>query len=186
MNKKEFMSQLKRALLPLRQSARQEILTDLEEHFKDGASLGKTDLEVSEELGNPKELAQQYLTSAKADEKASIPENVGRGIFVGFGLLLLDAMIVIPIAAGIFAAIIGLWAVPISFFASSIALIIYPFFSVVSMTIPYYLTFMVSIALMGFAAASGIGLFYLSKHYIKVIVRLAKMHYKMIVGGSRG
>jgi uncharacterized membrane protein len=186
MNRKEFMSQLKRALIPLRQSARQEILTDLEEHFKDGAALGKTDFEVAEELGNPKELAQQYLTSAKANEKASIPENVGRGIFVGFGLLLLDAMIVIPIAAGIFATIIGLWAVPISTFASSIALIIHPFFSVVSIGIPYYLTFLVSIALLGFTAASAIGLFYLSKYYVKLIVRLAKMHYKMIVGGSRG
>ena len=186
MNKKEFMSQLKRALMPLRQSARQEILTDLEEHFKDGASLGKTDFEVAEELGDPKELAQQYLTSADSAEKASLPENVGRGIFVGLGLLLLDAMIVIPIAASVFAAIIGLWAVPISTFASSIALIIYPFFTGVLVTIPYYLTFMISIGLLGFAAASGIGLFYLSKYYIRFIVRLARMHYKMIVGGSRG
>ena len=54
MNKQTFMAQLKRNLMPLKQSTRQEILADFEEHFKDGELSGKIADQVAEELGDPK------------------------------------------------------------------------------------------------------------------------------------
>ncbi len=186
MNKQTFMSQLKRHLLPLKQSTRQEILTDFEEHFQNGSMSGKTAQQVAQELGDPKELAQQYLSSAEAGDKTSIPENVGRGIFAAFGLLLLDAMIMIPIVASLFAVVVSLWTIPISFAASSIALLIYPLFTAFTFAIPYYLTLLISISFLGLSVATAIGMFYLSKYFIKFVVSFAKMHYRIIVGGSRG
>ena len=186
MNKRTFMSQLKNHLISLKKSTRQEILADIEEHFKDGELSGKTTAQVAEELGDPKQLAQQYLTTAENNEKTSIPENIGRGIFVGFGLLLLDAMIVIPIVASLFATLIGLWAIPISLFASAIALLIYPLITVFTFSIPYYIALMSSIALLGATVAISIGLFYLSKYFVKFIVGFAKMHYRIITGGIKG
>ena len=186
MNKQTFMSQLKRQLMPLKQSTRLEIIADFEEHFQDGAISGKTDAQVAEELGDPKDLAQEYLSTADNNEKALGAEKVGRGIFVGFGLLLLDAIIVIPIVASLFAALISLWTVPISLFASAIALLIYPLFTAFTFAIPYYLALLASIALIGLTVASAIGLYYLSKYFVKFIIGFAKMHYRIIVGGIKG
>ena len=186
MNKQAFMSQLKRNLMPLKQSARQEILADFEEHFNDGAKSGKTDAQVAKELGDPKQLAQQYLTTVQKEEKTSVPESVGRGIFVGLGLLLLDAIILIPIVASLFAVVISLWAIPISTFASAIAFLIYPLFTALTVSMPYYIALMASIALLGFTVASAIGMFYLSKYFIKFVIGFGKMHYRIIVGGIRG
>ncbi|MCK5128483.1 MAG: DUF1700 domain-containing protein [Clostridiales bacterium] len=186
MNKQIFMTQLKRHLMPLNLSTRQEILADFEEHFKDGESLGKTAEQVAEELGDPKQLAQQYLTTAEKGEKTSIPENVGRGIFVGLGLLLLDAMIVIPIVASLFAVLISLWAIPLSLFVSALALFISPLLAIFSFALPYYLAIMTAIALLGLTVAMSIGLAYLSKYFIRFIVGFAKMHYNIIVGGIKG
>lgn len=186
MNKNTFMTKLKRNLVQLKQSTRQEILADFEEHFADGAISGKTEAQVAEELGNPKQLAEHYITTAENDDKASIPEAVGRGIFAGLGLLLLNAMIIIPIVAGLFAAVVSLWTVPISTFASAIALIVYPIFGTLPVSIPYFFTLLASIALLGFSVASAIGMYYLSKYFVKGVVAFAKMQYRVIAGGAKG
>ncbi len=183
MNKQTFMSQLKRHLMPLKQSARQEILADFEEHFQNGTLSGKTALQVAEELGNPRELAKQYISASETDKKSNIPEKVGKGIMIGFGLLLLDAIIMIPIIASLFAVLISLWTVPLSLAAGSIALIIYPIVTSFTFAIPYFLSLMISIALFGLSVAMVIGLLYISKYFIKIVVKYAVAHYKIIVGG---
>ncbi len=185
MNKQTFILQLKRELEPLKQSARQEILADFEEHFANGQAQGKTEDQVAQELGSPKELAQEYIESAEGNEKSINAGGIGRGILTAFGLLLFDAMILIPITAAFFAIVVSLWAVPLSLFASSIALVVYPLINI-AFAIPYIVSLLVAIALLALSVAMGIGMFYMSKYFIKFVAEIGKAQYRIIVGGSRG
>ena len=98
-----------------------------------------------------------------------------------FGLLLLDAIIVIPIIASLFAVLISLWAAAIAIGVSAGFLIFTPL--LVALPLPYYLILLAAIALIGLAIAFVIGLYYLSKYFVKMVVKYAKAHYRIIVGG---
>lgn len=72
MNKNEFLHVLQKELNPLGPAAISEILADFEEHFANGLARGKSEDEITAELGNPAEIAQQYKESA-ADGPSSRP-----------------------------------------------------------------------------------------------------------------
>ncbi len=71
MNKNEFLCQLESALLRLSKSDRDDILLDYEEHFRAGAEKGMSEEEVSESLGEPAAIAEQYLENLPADAKGA-------------------------------------------------------------------------------------------------------------------
>lgn len=69
MNKSEFMNILQTRLINVNPSWRDEILSDLEEHFAQAAASGLTEEEAITHLGDPMELAQQfYEEAALADQ----------------------------------------------------------------------------------------------------------------------
>jgi len=61
MNKDQFMQTLQNKLRCLGSAAVAEILADFEDHFTNGLSRGKTEIEIAAELGNPDDIAQQYI-----------------------------------------------------------------------------------------------------------------------------
>ena len=67
MNRKQFMFTLSQGLEQLGQSAVQDILTDFDDHFRNGLEAGQSEDEITNELGNPADIARQYL-----DESADI------------------------------------------------------------------------------------------------------------------
>ncbi|HBP38443.1 MAG TPA: hypothetical protein DD640_06830 [Clostridiales bacterium] len=72
MNKNQFMRLLQQELHDLGPTAVSDILADFEEHFASALALGKTEAEITTELGDPLEIAQQYKESA-ADDRAARP-----------------------------------------------------------------------------------------------------------------
>jgi len=78
-NREQFIAGLEKALLRLPKADRDDILTDFEAHFERGIAEGKTEEQVSAELGNPSELAQTYLENlpegAKGTEYIPIVTN---------------------------------------------------------------------------------------------------------------
>ncbi len=186
MNKQLYISELKRKLVSLKQSAKLEILADIEEHFDNGEAMGKTQEQVAKELGAPSELAAQYLQQAEEGEKLSVSTGaVGRTVLSVVGLFLLDVMIMIPILASLFAVVISLWTVPLSLGVTAIALLILPLLSFITYTVPYFICILIAIALTGLTVASSIGMVYLSKYFIKMVVSYARAHYKIIKGGLK-
>lgn len=71
MNKAAFMNELTRSLNEYGVSDAREILLDFEQHFEDGIAAGETEDEVCEKLGDPVEIAKQYMpeTEIKVEEK---------------------------------------------------------------------------------------------------------------------
>ncbi len=71
MNKSAFMNELTRSLNEYGVSDAREILLDFEQHFEDGIAAGETEDEVCEKLGDPVEIAKQYMPEMeiKVEEK---------------------------------------------------------------------------------------------------------------------
>ena len=61
MNKKEYMRKLKRQLRELPDHIVEDILRDYEEHFGDGKLQGLSEEAISRSLGDPREVAKEYL-----------------------------------------------------------------------------------------------------------------------------
>jgi len=66
MRKQDFIRELTAALAPIDAQARAEILADIEEHFAEGAAHGQTEEEISVNLGQPGQIAEQVLEEYKA------------------------------------------------------------------------------------------------------------------------
>lgn len=62
MNKINFMNMLRESLSEYGVKDAREILLDFEQHFEDGAAAGLTEEQVSEKLGDPIEIAKQYIS----------------------------------------------------------------------------------------------------------------------------
>lgn len=74
MNRKEFIAEMELRLLRLPKADRDDILSDYEAHFAAGIEKGRTEEEVSAELGNPDELAAVYLENLPENAKGAPPE----------------------------------------------------------------------------------------------------------------
>ena len=79
MNKKEYLEILSDYLKQyFNLEQQQEILRDMEEYFFDGVSSGKSEWELIQGLGSPKQLAQELKEQAAL--KSISNENVNSGL----------------------------------------------------------------------------------------------------------
>jgi uncharacterized membrane protein len=61
MNKQQYLGILRQELKDLGPAAVTEIMSDFEEHFAVGLASGKSEDQITADLGSPKEIARQYL-----------------------------------------------------------------------------------------------------------------------------
>ena len=71
MNKQEFMNILQARLAHVNPAWRDEVLSDLDEHFVQAAANGCSEEEAAAHLGDPVELAQQFYEEAASAGRAS-------------------------------------------------------------------------------------------------------------------
>ncbi len=71
MNKSEFIAAMEAQLIRLPKADRDDILNDYESHFVNGVAEGKTEDEVSAQLGDPVELAAVYLENLPEGAKGA-------------------------------------------------------------------------------------------------------------------
>ena len=78
MNRSEFIAAMEAQLIRLPKADRDDILNDYETHFVNGIAEGKTEEEVSAQLGDPVELAAVYLENLPEGSKGNpyIPQEV--------------------------------------------------------------------------------------------------------------
>jgi uncharacterized membrane protein len=75
MTRQEYIAALKRALRSIPESEVTDICGDFEEHFAIGLASGKTEHEISAELGDPSTVAQTYLFD-DVDETSRVGSNM--------------------------------------------------------------------------------------------------------------
>lgn len=93
MKKQEFLDLLRFYLAPLPKTVVDEIVAEYRTHFEEGVAHGKTEEEISRDLGSPREIAKEYLYD---DEKEN-PNRFKRGMFRTRDGALNWAMIVLAI-----------------------------------------------------------------------------------------
>lgn len=83
MTEKQFLQELKSALTQLPQEERIDILQDIKEYFANGQADGKTDSEISAELGAPEAIAKELIDSfdVKQEDFASSINNLAEDKF---------------------------------------------------------------------------------------------------------
>ena len=103
MNKKEFILKLKESLIGMDQSEKREILLDYEEHFLDGLKSGRSEQEICDSLGDPKEIAKSLMEA----KKESSPKSNTAAYVLGIIGLSIGCIWLINIIFGIIAASFG-------------------------------------------------------------------------------
>ncbi len=187
MNKREYLFQLERYLQGFPEGEVVDILSDYEEHFHIGISKGKTEEEISNELGMPREIAKTYRGNYRDDTTRADNHNTNdntRRLLIGLLLIFFNLVIVL----GPFLAIVGLL---LAVFVIGIGFIIGGFFAFIGSPLvlltpipaPHILT---SLSLgIGFIALGILGLIlatYLSKLFIQLTVRYGRWNLNLING----
>lgn len=135
MNKQDFLNELNQRLELLDSKERRELLSDYQEHFRNGLEEGKSEEQIVFDLGTPEEIAADILNERDIKEekvendyyyvpRKNQTENrsTGRQLLIGVGLFFLDVCLIIPIIVSLWAVSISLWATVASFFLTPILL----------------------------------------------------------------
>jgi uncharacterized membrane protein len=189
MNKKDFMYKLSLYLGGIPEEDRQDVISDFEEHFKEGLSEGRTEEEIAGSLGDPKSLANQFKASILVSEaeKTTSAVNIIRAVFATLGLGFLNlvfilgpfiAIAVIPVA--LFAIAIAITAAGITtFFAAIFGPMFLQYFTVL---INPAVAIFGSIGVTCFGILFFVGGIYLAKLLYRLFVRYIKFNLRIITG----
>jgi uncharacterized membrane protein len=116
MNKKAFLQQLRKGLKGIPKDDLEDILYDYEEHIDSALETGRSEEEITKDLGSPKKIAKQYKVEFYFNqaEKKGTTGSAFKAILAGLGLSIFGIMFVLPL-------ILSLYAVLISIFLSFVA-----------------------------------------------------------------
>lgn len=128
MNRREYINKLSMYLQGLPSSELQDILSDYEEHFDIGLSKGKTEEEISAELGDPKEVADSYKANFKNINKENETRNYttndnSRKFLIGIMLIAFNLIIVLGPYMALLGVLLSFYGIGIGFTIGGIAIL---------------------------------------------------------------
>ena len=178
MNKKEFMDKLKNSLLESGISDIDDILNEYEEHFLFKMADGFSEEEVSLKLGEPKELAKQFVQEAPV-----IKVKKKNRFFTGLGLGFLD-IFVGCIFLVLFIGVIALAAVAISSATAGVLLITKMNIASLLPVMPYKSAVMFSVGLIALAILAFITVVYGFLWFKQLLVSYSRFHKNCMAKAS--
>ena len=187
MNRDEFIKTLRQELSGLPRPEIEDIIYDYEEHFEIGIHKGKTEEEISKELGNPKNIAKSYKASVKITEAEKNPTagNLFKAVLAAMALGFFNLLVVLAPFIVIVALLFSLYAISVGFIIGGVG----SFFGTI--TAPFFPT-KINIGMNPLASISfGIGFtalgilimlgcFYLTKLLYNGIIRYLKWNIDII------
>lgn len=192
MNKAEFLRELEASLSGVSHDDKKDILADYEEHFRFAMAEGQTEEAACAALGAPKAIAKAYkaeslVARASSDRSAG---NILRAILAVVSLGFFNLVVVSGIFFGLLGVLIGLWSAGLGLtlggLAAFLASLAGPFLpdvfapgtNAVTMT---GLAF-IGLGLCAFGILWGIGCYYVSKWFYKLIVKYLQFNLRIIKG----
>jgi len=129
MTKREFLNRLETAIILLPKSERYDIINDYEEHFRVGASEGKTEHEVCIELGSPEELGVSYLENAGVTNPTYVEQQIQARSKMDPSLkavliILFIVFVLFPLAGTVFGFFAAIFGIVFGFGAAAAALVV--------------------------------------------------------------
>lgn len=193
MNREEYISRLKLSLQSLPMDELNDILSDYEEHFDIGISKGKSEEEISRELGDPREVANSYRTSYSSNEgmgnydrRNNYQDDGARRLLVAILLIAFNLIIVLGPYMGLLGLLLGVYGAAVSFVIGGIVLLLgLPFSIFVPISTPHFLTSIsFGIGLIGLGVLGIILGVYLTKGIYKLTLRYINWNMDLINRGG--
>lgn len=125
MTRREFMDELGALLSDLPDKERLDILADYTEHFLMGIERGKSEHEIAEALGSPKNLARELLAGYRihqAQSNASVG-NMTRAIIATISLGFFNIVFVLGPFFGLIGILIAMYAVSASLLVAPLGIL---------------------------------------------------------------
>ena len=175
MNREEYLRILKSSLHNLPTSEIEDILSDYEEHFNIGISKGKSEEEISKELGSPRDIANNYKTVYKPNfnqdnYNTNTNNDNTRKVLIGIFLIFFNLVVVLGPYLAILGVLFASYVSSGSFIFAGIALLFgSPFIFLTPIPSPHILT----------SISFGVGLIGLGILGIILSIYLTKQLYKL-------
>lgn len=183
MNKEQFLNTLNASLKPLSQEERSDILRDFEEYFNGGFEEGKTEGEICEGLGSPYKIAEELLATYHIEKEVAQPkaEVTGSSVLAAILLIFFNLIIVFGPLMGLAGVMLAGWAVGVSFIASPVLVLLG---SAIFMGSFEFFDLFASLALTGFGFFIVMGMFYLTRIFIRLLTRYVRFNVDFVKGGA--
>ncbi len=182
MKKKEFLDLLRFYLRNLPENVIDDIIADYNEHFECAIELGRTEEEISKELGSPEKLAEEYYNFDNYKQYNKSKDN-GKGkshnitsnadtnkllkyAFIGLGVLI-GGPILLSIAISVAVFLLSLLGVGIFLIILSFIVL----FNINIYGLNFYMGLVSSIFAFIFLLSSGVGMIYGSIKLIKLVYK---------------
>lgn len=175
-----FMKQLASLLQPIPEPERSEILYDFEEHFALATQSGKSQADISQDLGSPKLIARELLADyqiTRAEKERSIG-NISRAVFAVVGLSFFNLIFVLGPAIALVAIYLVLAVTAVAFILTPLGVLVV---GIVTQSYPLFKIF-ASMALLGLGLLLGVGLIRVGKFLYRVFLRYLKTCLNLMKG----
>lgn len=191
MNKNEYLFELKRHLQNFPQEEVTDILSDYEEHFSVGLSKGKSEEEISKELGNPRDIAKTfkgayrtYNNDASLTNTYTQTNDTTRKIVVAILLFFFNLIIVLGPYIAIAGILLSLFITGLGLtIGGFVAFIGFPLVIFTPIASPHILTSIsIGIGLIAAGLLVIILAVYLTKLFVQLTLRYAKWNINLING----
>ncbi len=189
MNKSEYIKKLSSCLGRIPEDERQDVISDFEEHFKEGLLEGRTEEDIADSLGDPKALANQLRASILLSEaeKTTSATNITRAVFATLGMGVLNLVFVLGPFIAIFGIVVALFALSIGITATGIAVF---FASIFGPLLPQYFVLGINTAVAIFSSMGVtclgilffIGNVYLARILYRLFLRYIRFNLRIVKG----
>lgn len=202
MNKRDYLDLLRYYLRDLPGVMVNDIIYDYEEHFNAGIENGKTEEQISEELGSPDDIAKEYLNFSSHRKRREYNKTSEEDVNINFddeleekkidwikwGAIIILGIILFPVVLSLFIGFIsllfgifmGIMGLTVGLIATGIALLaslFIPFGTFEFISIPFFLYDLNPITRISgtiFIMAVGIFMFRLAIIFIKWMIKTIK------------
>jgi len=188
MTQNEFIGAMEKTLKKLEPEEKQDILADYNEHFLAGRDDGKTEDEISKNLGNPvilarAQIAESITNKAESDRNFS---NILKAVLATFSLSLFNIIFIIGPFFGLLGGIIGLWAGALSLSLSGVAtlggLLVSSFVreQAIGSGLSIWFFIFAGIGVSSLGSLASIGMYYLSKGFFSTTLKYVKLNISIV------
>lgn len=182
MTKKQFLLALDNGLRKLPKEEREEILRDFEEHFTIAQMEGKSETDITSDLGSPQQIAKEAIANYHFDQATTntTTSNFLRATWAVIGLSFFNLIIVL----GPFVAVLGIllagWITGISFIASPLLVLINYIIYPISFEL---FDLFIAIGLCGIGIFIVLGMYFATKGISYGFMRYLKFNMNLVKGG---
>jgi uncharacterized membrane protein len=184
MDKTEYLRELRESLKGIPEDEKSELLSDYEEHIRMGLEEGRSEEELIQALGNPKELAKEIRAAylVKKAEETTSADNLFRALMATIGLGLFNIFIVLVPFLVLAAILVALFLAGVAFTVAGPASILLGPSSSAGIALISALFFATGFSALGLLII--IGDYYVAQWLYEASIRYLKWNISIIRGNA--